>query len=53
VHVYFHDTDLIDGRRRAALQAALGLLGRRCAPVAPEELEVEEELEFSAAASAS
>jgi len=33
VHVYFHDTDLIDPRRRAALAAALRLLGRRRAPL--------------------
>jgi hypothetical protein len=29
LHVYFHDTDLLDGRRRAALRAALAVLGRR------------------------
>lgn len=29
VHVYFHDTDLLDGRRRRALGVALSLLGRR------------------------
>jgi len=32
VHVYFHDTDLIDARRRAALRAALAVLGRRRTP---------------------
>lgn len=32
VHVYFHDTDLLDGRRRRALRYALGLLGRRARP---------------------
>lgn len=32
VHAYFHDTDLLDRRRRAALVAALALLGRRRRP---------------------
>jgi hypothetical protein len=30
VHVYFHDTDLLSAKRRAALRWALALLGRRC-----------------------
>ncbi len=29
VHVYFHDYDLLDGRRRLALVTSLRLLGRR------------------------
>jgi hypothetical protein len=29
VHVYFHDTDLLDRRRRAVLRVALPLLARR------------------------
>ena len=29
VHAYFHDTDLVDPRRRALVVAALALLGRR------------------------
>ena len=29
VHAYFHDTDLLDRRRAAALRVALALLGRR------------------------
>ena len=29
VHVYFHDTDLLDSRRRAVLRVALPLLARR------------------------
>jgi hypothetical protein len=29
VHVHFHDTDLVDGRRSTALRWALSLLGRR------------------------
>ena len=32
VHVYFHDTDLLDARRRAALGVALALLARRRRP---------------------
>jgi hypothetical protein len=30
VHVYFHDTDLLSAKRRAALVWALRVLGRRC-----------------------
>ena len=30
VHVYFHDTDLLTRKRRAALAWALAVLGRRC-----------------------
>jgi hypothetical protein len=30
VHVYFHDTDLLSRRRRAALRAALATIARRC-----------------------
>jgi hypothetical protein len=33
VHVYFHDTDLLDGRRRRALELALAVIGRRRRPV--------------------
>jgi hypothetical protein len=29
IHVYFHDTDLVDRRRRLIVEAALRLLGRR------------------------
>jgi hypothetical protein len=32
VHAYFHDTDLLDSRRRAALELGLRLLGRRRRP---------------------
>jgi len=38
VHVYFHDTDLLSPRRRAALAAALALLGRRRRPIDLDEL---------------
>ncbi|MGZ4302988.1 MAG: hypothetical protein ACXVR9_15680 [Gaiellaceae bacterium] len=32
VHAYFHDTDLLDLRRAAALRVGLGVLGRRRTP---------------------
>ena len=32
VHAYFHDTDLLDVRRSAALRMGLGVLGRRRTP---------------------
>jgi hypothetical protein len=32
VHVYFHDTDLLDRRRSATLRALLPLLARRAQP---------------------
>ena len=32
VHAYFHDTDLLDARRSAALRVGLGVLGRRRTP---------------------
>jgi hypothetical protein len=34
VHVYFHDYDLLDTRRRLALVAALAVLRRRATPLA-------------------
>jgi hypothetical protein len=51
VHAYFHDTDLVDAKRRLALTAALRILGRRCAP-GSFELGGAAEADFSAAASA-
>jgi hypothetical protein len=42
LHVYFHDTDLLDQRRRWALLLALKLLGRRATPVRLDELAAEE-----------
>jgi hypothetical protein len=47
VHVYFHDTDLVDRRRRWALVAALRILGRRAEPVRLDELEPREERAWS------
>jgi hypothetical protein len=38
VHVYFHDTDLLSRRRRAALRSALALLGRRAVPTTLDRL---------------
>ena len=32
VHAYFHDTDLLDGKRRAALRLGLAVLGQRRTP---------------------
>lgn len=48
VHAYFHDTDLLDPRRRVALLAALAVLGRRRRP-GRFELDAAPELPFSAA----
>jgi hypothetical protein len=38
VHVYFHDYDLLDVRRRAALEVTLRILRRRCSPIDLDEL---------------
>jgi hypothetical protein len=38
VHVYFHDYDLLDPRRRVALELSLVVLGRRRRPGDPLEL---------------
>jgi hypothetical protein len=51
VHAYFHDTDLLDRRRRTALTAALTILGRRRAPGSFEVADAPE-VAFSEAASA-
>ena len=39
VHAYFHDTDLLDRRRRMALGAGLAILGRRRVPTDLEEVQ--------------
>jgi hypothetical protein len=39
LHAYFHDTDLLDRRRSAALRLALALLGRRRTPTDLRELQ--------------
>jgi hypothetical protein len=41
IHVYFHDTDLLDFRRRLALMAALAVLGRRRAATDLERMAAE------------
>jgi hypothetical protein len=53
VHVYFHDTDLLDPRRRAALILALSILSRRRRPAELDGLATAAgEVDFSEAASA-
>jgi hypothetical protein len=52
VHVYFHDTDLLDGKRARALEWALRIIGRRRRPERLDRLQAGPELAFSAAASA-
>jgi hypothetical protein len=51
VHVYFHDTDLLDGRRARVLAWALAIIGRRRRPMRLDRLNADEEQDFSAAAS--
>ncbi|MGE5273402.1 MAG: hypothetical protein ACM3QU_06455 [Verrucomicrobiota bacterium] len=52
VHVYFHDTDLLDGGRRRSLEWALRVIGRRRRPDRLDRLRADADVEFSAAASA-
>jgi hypothetical protein len=53
VHVYFHDTDLLDPRRRGALEWALRVLARRRTPATLDEVATRdadaEEIEFAVA----
>ena len=46
VHVYFHDTDLLDPRRRRALTTALALIGRRRRPTPLDAVTAEAESDF-------
>jgi hypothetical protein len=46
VHIYFHDTDLLDGRRRRALFMAFAVIARRRRPVRLDSLTAESETEF-------
>jgi hypothetical protein len=48
VHVYFHDSDLLDRRRRIVLSRALRILARRCKP-----LDLERAVEITADAAPS
>jgi hypothetical protein len=52
VHVYFHDTDLLDRTRARALEWALRIVGRRRRPERLDRLQADEERDFSSAASA-
>jgi hypothetical protein len=52
VHVYFHDTDLLDAGRRRALEWALRVIGRRRRRERLDRVAPVAELDFSAAASA-
>jgi len=52
VHVYFHDTDLLEGGRRRALEWALRVIGRRRRPERLDRIRADTEVAFSAAASA-
>ena len=47
VHVHFHDYELLDRKRRAALSLALRLLARRRRPVEPAEVETEREVAWA------
>ena len=47
VHVHFHDYELLDARRRAALSLTLRLLARRRRPVEPGAIEAEREVAWA------
>jgi hypothetical protein len=47
VHVHFHDYELLDRRRRAALSVALRLLARRRRPVEPGAVVAEREVAWA------
>jgi hypothetical protein len=47
VHVHFHDYELLDARRRAALSLTLRLLARRRRPVEPGAVEAEREVSWA------
>ncbi len=47
VHVHFHDYELLDARRRAALVATLVLLARRRTPVGLDGLGAEREVDWA------
>jgi hypothetical protein len=47
VHVHFHDYELLDAKRRAAIAVTLAVLARRRRPVSLGELGAEREVEWS------
>jgi hypothetical protein len=47
VHVYFHDTDLLDTRLRRALTTALRVIGRRRRPIPLDAVPAEAETDFA------
>jgi hypothetical protein len=47
VHVYFHDYELLDARRRAALTLVLAALARRRRPVDPAAIAAEREVAWA------
>jgi len=51
VHVYFHDTDLLDGRRRRALELTLVVLARRRRPERVDRVETLVDADLSTVAS--
>src|SRR6185437_6947010 len=48
VHVHFHDYELLDAKRRAALTAALVVLARRRRPAGLDDLAAEHEVSWDA-----
>jgi hypothetical protein len=51
VHLHFHDYELLDPKRRAALAATLAVLARRRRPVGLDALSATEEVEWGAVSS--
>jgi hypothetical protein len=47
MHVYFHDTDLVDKRRLRGLLTALAVIARRRRPIRLDALTAESELDFA------
>jgi hypothetical protein len=47
VHVHFHDYDLLDARRRAALELALAVLARRRRPLSLDAVEADREVHWA------
>jgi len=48
VHVHFHDYELLDANRRAALVVVLGVLARRRGPVGLDTLAADDEVDWDA-----